>query len=136
MSVTSTCLTLILDSNSGVINLNYPIDSEALLTLTNVLLSFDSAGESLTAGNIIYADLGQLTSHTKLTGNLNDNQVLVLTNNDLLQTSRYSPQIPVGVDSVIPSRISYRISKRDGSLVLGIKNIILQFGIVYKDRTK
>ena len=131
MSITSTALTLILDSNAGTIDLNYPINSKSILTLTNVLISFDSQAESTTAGPVLRADLGALTSHVRLNGNLANDQVLVLTNNDLLETSRYSPQIPIGVDAAVPSRIDYKVTNANGSLTLGIKVIILQFGIQY-----
>ena len=134
MSIVSTALTLILDASSGTIDLNSPIDTNVVLTLTNVLLSFDDAAASIAAGPVIFANLGEMTSHTALNGNLNSNPVLVLTNNDTIETSRYSPQIPVGVDKKIPSRITYSLTKPDGSAVVDFKSIVLQFAYSYLEK--
>lgn len=130
MSITATTLTLILESSSGTLDINYPVPSESLLTLTNVLISFDSAADSATAGPVLRADLGALTSHVRLNGNLENDQVLILTNNDTLETSRYSPQIPIGLDNTIPSRLDYKITNSDRTPTANIKAIILQFSIV------
>ena len=126
MSIVSTSLTLVLDA-SGTIDINYPVNDNVVLTLANVLISFDDAAASLAAGPVIYCDLGALTSHTALNGNLNSSQVLVLTNNQTLATSRYSPQIAVGVDKAIPTRIDYKLTKPDGSIVADLVNVVLQF---------
>ena len=134
MSIVSTALTLVLDSASGTIDLNYPVNDNVVLTLTNVLISFDSSGDSGTAGPVIYCDLGELTSHTALNGNLNSQQVLVLTNNDTFETSRYSPQIPVGVDKSVPSRITYKLMKPDGSLLVNMKTVVLQFAYSFLEK--
>lgn len=131
MSITSTCLTLILDATDGIIDLNYPVSDEVVLTLTNVLIAFDDDVASANNGPIIFCDLGELTSHTALNGNLNSNQVLTLTNDPSIQTTLYSPQIPVGIDKSIPTRITYKLSKQDGTILVGLNTVILQFAYSY-----
>ena len=53
MSVLTTSLTLILNSTNGEVDINHEIDTGTLLSLTNVMISFDSIADSTTAGSII-----------------------------------------------------------------------------------
>ena len=135
MSVSSSSLTVILDSNTGVTELNYPIPDDTILSLTNVMITFGSGGSgavenSGVAGSIIYLDLGELTSHTSLNGNLVNNQVLVLTNNITTGVTNYNPSIFVGLDRGVPVRFNYKVTQPDGTLIANLSTITLQFSYV------
>lgn len=125
--IVSTCLTVILDSNSGIVELNYPVGNQVVLNLTNVMISFADGAKSIAAGSIIYLDLGELTSHTSLNGNLDNNQVLVLTNDISTSVTSYTPFIPIGLDKSIPTRFNYQVLKPDGTSVANLTSIVLQF---------
>ena len=130
MSVSSSSLTVILDSNTGVTELNYPIPDDTILSLSNVMITFTNGTASIAAGSIIYLDLGELTSHTSLNGNLVNNQVLVLTNNTTTSVTNYNPSIFVGLDRGVPVRFNYKVTQPDGTLIANLTTITLQFSYV------
>ena len=132
-SLISTSLSLILDSNSSYIDLNYGIHSKATLKLTNVLISWDSAADSLANGSVIFADLGELTSHTRLNGNLDDSQYLVLTNDVTKQVSNYSLDLAIGADKNVSTRIKTELRRFDGTLITNFDRVVMQFSIVFEE---
>jgi len=130
-SIKSTLLTLNLTSNRGVFDIGYPISKDVLLSLSHVQISFADTTKSGAAGAIINIDLGELTSHSSLNGNLADEQLLTLTNDISQAVTSYQPGLSIGLDKGVPTRISYRILKSDSTLVQNLTSITLQFNYIY-----
>ena len=133
-SIKSTLLTLNLTSNQGVFDIGYGISKDVLLSLSHVQISFADTTKSGAAGSIINIDLGELTSHSSLNGNLSDEQLLTLTNDISQSVTHYQPALNIGLDKNVPTRINYRILKSDGTLVQNLTSITLQFNYIYIKR--
>jgi hypothetical protein len=132
--VKSTSLTLNLTSNSGTVEMSYPIPKNVLLSLVNAQITFTNAGQSLAAGSLINIDLDQITSHTSLNGNLDNEQILTLTNDTTKAVTQYNPRLSVGLDQSVPIKIDYKIQKSDGSLVANLTSVLLQFNYIYLEK--